>query len=108
MKKYVVIALSVNGKRKLYKFDDEVDEDCFPPGRAAELADQGFLKCIGSDVELPKDVNEVPEIIPNKNTIRLEEVTINQMKKDLRELNVEFPNNASKKDLFEIWQKSKV
>lgn len=105
MKRYVVIALSVNGKRKLYSANDEVDEDCFPAGRAEELEAQGFLKCIGSDIELPKDTNEVPEIIPNKSTIKLEDVTINQMKKDLRDLRVEFPNNVSKKDLFELWRK---
>ena len=108
MKRYEVIALSVNGKRKLYSSGDEVDEDCFPAGRAEELEAQGFLKCIGNDVEFPKDSNEVPEIIPNKNTLKLEDMTMGQMKKDLRELKVEFPSNVSKSDLFEIWKKSKV
>ena len=106
MKKYTVIALSVSGlKNKIFRHGDEVTENSFLPGRAEELARKEFLKEIGSDNIVPNDNVGQPEIIPND--INVDDITMSEIKSDLKKWEVLFPNNMSKSDLFELWKKSR-
>lgn len=103
MKKYRVLVLAVNGKRGIFRSGDEVNEDNFPAGHAEKLAEQGFLEEIGSDDLKPMEENGTPEFVQPE-PISIDKVTLNQMKVDLNALNVEYPKNGSKAELFEIWK----
>ena len=103
MNRYRVIALAVNGKRKMFRSGDEVVEDNFPFGHADILVAKGFLEKIGEDEQKPEDQSGQPEFVP-KQKFDINYVTSAQMKADLKLSNVEYPKNASKTELFEIWK----
>ncbi len=104
MKKYTVIALSVSGLRnKVHNSGEEVNENHFPPGRAEELKERGFLKYIGDSDEPLLDHTGQPEIFSKKD-IGLYDITIGELMADLKAMNVTFPKNSSKAELFKIWK----
>ncbi len=56
--KYIVIALTVSGfNKKIHRNGDEVTEKDFPPGRAKELVEKGFLNEV-PEAEAPADDEE--------------------------------------------------
>lgn len=103
MNHYIVKALAVNGKRGIFRSGDKVNEDTFPPGHAEQLVEKGFLERIGDDEITPEDETGQPELII-KEKLDINEVTMTQMKADLKLLNIEYPKNASKAELFDIWK----
>lgn len=132
MKRYTVIALSVGGRaNKIFSAGDTVTEENFIPGRADELVAQGFLKQIGDtpqpvgnipaeeihvEVSEPKqDEDQKPEeetslIDSLKDSLggESEKQDINaktrkEYIKELTDLGIPFEQNASKKELFELW-----
>ena len=81
-KQYKVIALSVGGSRnRIFNSGDIVTDACFHDGHAAKLVTLGFLEEIKEEVK---------------------EMTSAEMKAKLKELGVEFPENAKKAELAEL------
>lgn len=96
MARYTVKADSITGRNgRVFKKGDEVTELSFLPGAVGDLEKGNFIE----------KIDEQPEIIPGKNRMTLGDVTIGSMKTDLIAMRVEFPKNASKSELFEIWKK---
>lgn len=91
MKKYIVIALSVEGRNnKIYYSGDEVQANFFADGSAEELCRDGFLKEASGEGEKPNAENfqsdpELSELIAK-----------------CIELGIDYPENASKEQLTEL------
>jgi hypothetical protein len=130
MKRYKVIALSVGGRaNNIFSAGDIVTEENFIPGRADELVAQGFLKQIDETPhpvgnipaeEIQVEVSEPKQDEDQKQETSLidslkdslggesEKIDINaktrkEYIKELTDLGIPFEQNASKKELFELW-----
>lgn len=105
MKQYKVKALTVSGlKNRIYRSGDTVTEENFPPGNADDLVKKGYLTPIGEDSLVPKnDVSLEPEFIKKEELANINDLTVAEIKSDLKNANIEFPKNASKVELYALW-----
>jgi len=85
--RYKVIALSVGGKgSKIYHSNDIVTDECWAPGRAQELEQQGFLKM------LPEEQPETEKTI--------DDWTSKEIKEELDKKGIKYASNEAKPDLY--------
>jgi hypothetical protein len=120
MKRYRVLPLALNGKgNKIYRPGDIVTKENLHAD-PEELVRKKFLEEVKEDSEvetgseldqsqLPS--NEIQEFLNSNSqddsTVSektIDDITKKEIIKDLKDRGVEFDENASKKDLFEIWK----
>lgn len=116
MKKYVVIALYVGGKNKVFTSGDIVTESNFETS-IESLEKQGFIKALESDdnvqenaidvdSDVQEDVQEDAEVEPKFTTIDgkqifdIQDCSANEIKTELTFRGVNFDNRANKTTLW--------
>jgi hypothetical protein len=117
MKTYKVIALSVMGRRKIYHSGETVKESSFDTGHAEQLVEKGFLKPIFEDVDVKEtgpggttetetwgEGTETADVPTGEKTV--EDYTKNEIMDNLKILNIDFKPQASKQELFDLWNAS--
>ncbi len=104
MKKYKVKSLSVGGQgNKIYYSGDIVSENNFKAGRADELVAKGFLSLESEETHKEHIEISDEETKSLEGTPTTEEISKEEIIKDLIDRSVVFDPKASKKSLYKLW-----
>jgi hypothetical protein len=104
MKRYRVLPLALNGRgNKIYRPGDIVTKENLHAD-PEELVRKKFLEEVKEDSEIQEFLNSNSQDDSTVSEKTIDDITKKEIIKDLKDRGVEFDENASKKDLFEIWK----
>lgn len=113
-----VISLAVSGKgNKVYQADDLVNENKFAPGKFDQLVKEGHIQenlvevATTEEEKLPppsddekKGGSSEDDDHESKNKIEtMDDISIDQLKKDLNDAEIGFNKKADKATLYDLW-----
>lgn len=117
MRRYVVLASVICGRRNnVYHAGDIVYETNFPDGHAEKLVSIGSLRRDGEEDGVPiwgpDDLELIPVRIPKQEPettqsengkLPIDEISVLQLKDELRMRRIPFGRNSTKRELYNLW-----
>lgn len=104
MKTGIVISLAISSRgNKIFRAGDEVNENNFPHGNWVKAVNAGHIKEneTSSDEVSKKDEDDDHS---SKNKIEsIDDISVDQLKKDLRDADIGYSKKADKETLYELW-----